>query len=222
MHQQSDVERLREVQLAVRRAAVDGGRSPDDVTLVCVTKTIAADRIAAILAEGVRAFGENRVQEATEKYPQLRAAYRDLKLRLIGPLQTNKVREAIQTFDAIETVDRPRLAVEIAKEIQRAGRAPELFVQVNIGEEPQKAGIPPLESDDFIKQCRTDLGLAVSGLMCIPPVDQQASPYFALLARIAARNGISRLSMGMSSDYELAIQLGATEVRVGSAIFGAR
>lgn len=222
MQHPSDVERLREVQQNVRRAAADCGRKPDMVTLVCVTKTIAADRIAAILAQGVRDFGENRVQEALAKYPGLRDAYDDLRLRLIGPLQTNKVRDAVRMFDAIETIDRPKLALEIAKEIQRAGKAPELFVQVNIGEEPQKAGVPPHEADAFIGRCRTELGLTVAGLMCIPPVDRQASPYFALLAKIAARNGVSRLSMGMSSDYELAIQLGATEVRVGSAIFGLR
>jgi PLP dependent protein len=222
MDNETDVDRLANVRARISRAARDCGRAPEAVRLVCVTKTIAAERIAAIIDAGARDFGENRVQEGMEKWPALREGRPDLTLRLIGPLQTNKVREAVRTFDVIETVDRPKLAAELAKEIQRVGKTPRLFVQVNIGEEPQKAGVSPLDADTFLKSCRDEYGLQIEGLMCIPPVDQQASPYFALLAKIAARNGIVGLSMGMTQDFELAIQLGATEVRVGSAIFGAR
>jgi PLP dependent protein len=222
MENETDLDRLAGVRERIFRAARDCGREPDAVRLVCVTKTIAAGRIAAVIAAGERDFGENRVQEAMEKWPGLRETQPDVRLRLIGPLQTNKVREAVRTFDVIETVDRPKLAAELAKEIQRAGKTPKLYIQVNIGEEPQKAGVSPLDADAFLKACRDEYGLQVDGLMCIPPVDQQASPYFALLAKIAARNGIAGLSMGMTQDFELAIQLGATEVRVGSAIFGAR
>ena len=222
MENDTDLHRLGSVRERIARAARDCGRAPQSVRLVCVTKTIAADRIEAVIAAGERDFGENRVQEAMEKWPGLREATPHIRLRLIGPLQTNKVREAVRTFDVIETLDRPKLASEIAKEIQRAGKTPRLYVQVNIGEEPQKAGVPPTETDAFLKSCRDEYGLQIEGLMCIPPVDQQASPYFALLAKIARRNGVSNLSMGMTQDFELAIQLGATEVRVGSAIFGAR
>jgi PLP dependent protein len=219
---ESDLERLENVQGRIVLAARDCGRDPADVRLVCVTKTIASERIAPLLEAGCRDFGENRVQEAAEKWPALRANYPDLSLRLIGPLQTNKVRDAVRLFDVIETVDRPKLAIELAKEFARAGKVPRLHVQVNIGLEPQKAGVLPAEADAFIRLCREDLGLRIDGLMCIPPADQQASPYFAQLSQIAARNRISGLSMGMTSDFELAIQLGATEVRVGSAIFGDR
>ena len=222
MQNGTDVERLAIVKQRIERAALDCGRSPNDVTLTCVTKTVPSNRIAEVIDVGARDFGENRVQEAMEKWPGLRQRAIDIRLRLIGPLQTNKVRDALRTFDTIETVDRPRLASEIAREIQKAGKAPRLFVQVNIGEEPQKAGVIPTDADGFIQFCRSDLGLEIDGLMCIPPVGRQASPYFALLGQIAARNGVSRLSMGMTSDFELAIQLGATEVRVGSAIFGVR
>ncbi len=173
-------------------------------------------------SSGQRVFGENRVQEGKEKWPGLRADFPGIELHLIGPLQTNKVKEAVALFDVIETVDREKLAVELAKEIARAGRTPKLYVQVNTGAEPQKAGILPGEADDFIRRCRETHGLIISGLMCIPPADEPPSPHFALLAEIARRNGITTLSMGMSADYDPAIQLGATHVRIGSAIFGAR
>ncbi|MEI2736080.1 MAG: YggS family pyridoxal phosphate-dependent enzyme [Rhodoblastus sp.] len=220
--QETDLDRLAEVQSRIRRAARDAGRNPAEVGLVCVSKTIGADRIQPLLTAGCRQFGENRVQEAAEKWPALRAAFPDLILRLIGPLQTNKVRDAVRLFDVIESLDRPKLAAEIAAQAVREGKRPRLLVQVNIGEEPQKAGVMPADADGFIRHCRDDLGLSIEGLMCIPPVDHLASPYFAQLAAIAARNGLKHLSMGMTSDFEQAIKLGATEVRVGSAIFGAR
>lgn len=219
---ETDLDRLAQVQARIRRAARDVGRNPAEIDLVCVTKTVAAERIAPLLEVGCRQFGENRVQEAAQKWPQLRAAFPDLNLRLIGPLQTNKTREAIRLFDVIETVDRPKLAAELATQIAREGKRPRLFVQVNIGEEAQKAGVLPAEADAFIRYCQEDAGLEVEGLMCIPPADQLASPYFAQLAGIAARNGLKKLSMGMTSDFEQAIKLGTTEVRVGSALFGAR
>ena len=190
--------------------------------LLCVTKTVPPERIRPVIAAGERIFGENRVQEAHAKWPALKAEHPDLELHLIGPLQTNKAREAVALFDAIETLDRPSLAKVLAAEIQRAGRAPKLFVQVNTGAEPQKAGVLPQEADAFIAQCRNEYGLAPVGLMCLPPIDEQVSPHFALLAKIAARNGLTELSMGMSADYALAMQLGATYVRIGSAIFGER
>lgn len=205
----------------IARAAADCGRDPAGVALVAVSKTYGADAIAPVIAAGQRIFGENRVQEAKTKWPALKAATPGLALHLIGPLQSNKAREALELFDVIETVDRPKIAETLAAEIQRAGRSPRLYIQVNTGSEQQKAGVDPREADAFIAACRR-LDLPVDGLMCIPPIDQQASPHFALLAMIAARNGLPQLSMGMSADFELAIQLGATHVRVGSAIFGAR
>ncbi len=220
--QETDIDRLAEVQSRIRRAARDAGRDPAEIGLVCVSKTIGAVRIEPLLAAGCRQFGENRVQEAAEKWPALRAAFPDLVLRLIGPLQTNKVRDAVRLFDVIESVDRPKLAAEIASQMAREGKRPRLLVQVNIGEEPQKAGALPAEADSLIQHCRRDLGLSIDGLMCIPPAGELASPYFARLAAIAARNGLKQLSMGMTSDFEQAIKLGATEVRIGSAIFGAR
>jgi PLP dependent protein len=216
------VANLREVRGLIARAARDFGRDPADVRLVCVTKTVPAERFRAVIEAGERIYGENRVQEAHGKWPALKAEYPDLQLHLIGPLQTNKAREAVALFDVVETLDRPSLAKMLAAEIQRAGRAPKLFVQVNTGAEPQKAGVLPQDADGFIRQCRTEYGLEPVGLMCIPPMDEQASPHFALLAKIAARNGLAELSMGMSADYALAIQLGATYVRIGSAIFGER
>jgi pyridoxal phosphate enzyme (YggS family) len=216
------VANLREVRAIIARAARDFGRDPADVRLVCVTKTVPAERIRPVIEAGERIFGENRVQEAHGKWPALKADHPGLALHLIGPLQTNKAREAVALFDAIETLDRPSLAKVLAAEIQRAGRAPKLFVQVNTGAEPQKAGVLPQAADDFIAECRTNFGLEPVGLMCIPPLEEQASPHFALLNKIAARNGLTELSMGMSADYELAIQLGATHVRIGSAIFGER
>ena len=192
------------------------------MTLVAVSKTFAADEVAPVIAAGQRVFGENRVQEAKSKWPALRDLTPDLVLHLIGPLQSNKAREAVELFDVIETVDRPKIAEALAAETARTGRAPTLLVQVNTGAEPQKAGVLPHDADAFLAACRDRYGLAVAGLMCIPPAGEQASPHFALLNRIAARNGLPILSMGMSSDYELGIQLGATHVRVGSAIFGTR
>lgn len=220
--QETDLDRLAEVQARIRLAAHEAGRNPAEIDLVCVSKTVPADRIRPLLDAGCRQFGENRVQEAAEKWPTLRAAFPNLILRLIGPLQTNKVRDAVRLFDVIESLDRPKLAAEIAAQAAREGKWPRLLVQVNIGEEPQKAGVMPADADGFIRHCRDDLGLSIEGLMCIPPVYHLASPYFAQLAAIAARNGLKHLSMGMTSDFEQAIKLGATEVRVGSAIFGAR
>jgi PLP dependent protein len=213
---------LAEVRERLARAARDAGRDPAEITLVCVSKTFPPEEIRPVLAAGERHFGENRVQEAEEKWPSLRGNFPDVELHLIGPLQSNKVREAVALFDVIETVDREKIAEALAKEIKRTGKHPKLYVQVNTGAEPQKAGILPEEADAFIASCRTEHGLEISGLMCIPPVNDQASPHFALLNQIAARNGIKTLSMGMSSDFELAIQLGATHVRVGTAIFGKR
>jgi pyridoxal phosphate enzyme (YggS family) len=208
-----------EILQRIAAAARAAGRDPADVTLVAVSKQQPWDAIAPVLAAGQRIFGENRVQEAQARWAERRG---DLELRLIGPLQSNKAREALALFDVIETLDRPKLARVLAEEIQRAGRAPRLYVQINTGEEPQKAGQTPDEADDFIADCRGAFGFQIEGLMCIPPEGEPAGPHFALLAQIAARNGIGRLSMGMSSDFETAVRLGATSVRVGSALFGAR
>ncbi len=216
------LERLAEIRERIVRAARDAGRGPDDVALVCVSKTFPAADIRPVLGAGQRIFGENKVQEALEKWPALKADTPDLELHLIGPLQSNKAHDAVSFFDVIETLDREKIAKVIASEIQKRGRHPRLLVQVNTGAEPQKAGVLPEEADAFLESCRKDYGLEISGLMCIPPVNDQASPHFALLSMIAARNGLKILSMGMSSDFEFAIQLGATHVRVGSAIFGAR
>lgn len=203
-------------------AAKDVGRDPAGVSLVAVSKSHPRSAAAAALAAGHRVFGENRVQEAREKWPPLKAGYGDAAVHLIGPLQTNKTGDAVALFDAIQTLDREKLARALAKEMDRLDRRPDLFVQVNTGEEPQKAGVPPLEADAFIEKCRTEYELPVVGLMCIPPVDENPALHFALLADMAARNGLARLSMGMSADFETAVRLGATEVRVGTAIFGAR
>ena len=215
------VSRWTDIRMRIARAAHDSGRDPAEVDLVAVSKTYGPEDIAPVIAAGQRVFGENRVQEAKAKWPALRAATPGIELHLIGPLQSNKVREALDLFDVIETVDRPRIAEALAAEIGRTGQTPGLYVQVNTGAEPQKAGVLPQDADTFIARCR-ELGLRLTGLMCIPPVDEQASPHFALLAEIAKRNGLPTLSMGMSADFELAIQLGATHVRVGSAIFGTR
>lgn len=219
---QDVTEGLARVQAEIARSVADYARRPGSVTLVAVSKTMEAERIRPALIAGQRVFGENRVQEAGEKWPGLRAEFAGVELHLIGPLQTNKAKEAVALFDVIETLDRERLAAELAKEIKKAGRAPKLYVQVNTGSEEQKAGILPQDADAFIALCRDTHGLTIDGLMCIPPVDQPPSPHFALLGEIARRNGITTLSMGMSADYDAAIQLGATHVRVGSAIFGAR
>jgi PLP dependent protein len=215
-------DRLNATKAAIDRAARDCGRDPAEIALVCVTKTFPAEDAVPLLEAGQRVFGENRVQEARAKWPALRARYPDIELHLIGPLQSNKAKEAVETFDVIESVDREKIARALAEECERQGKRPRLLIQVNIGEEPQKAGVPPKEADAFIGFCRDECGLAIEGLMCVPPADEQASPYFALLADIARRNGLPILSMGMSSDFELAIQLGATHVRVGSAIMGHR
>ena len=203
----------------IAAAAQAAGRDPASVSLTAVSKLQPEDRVAAVLAAGQRVFGENRVQEAIGRWRERRAA---LELRLIGPLQTNKAREAAQFFDVIETLDRPRLAEALAKEVQRLGRQPRLYVEVNTGEEPQKAGVIPTEADGFIARCRGEFGLHIEGLMCIPPQDEPPGPHFALTAKIAAGNGLTGLSMGMSADFETAIRFGATSVRVGTALFGAR
>ncbi len=218
----TSLDRLALVRTRIAFAARGAGRDPQDVTLVCVTKTFGAEEIKPVITAGERVFGENRVQEAMAKWPELKDAHKDIALHLIGPLQSNKTREAVAFFDVIETVDREKIAKALAGEIQKTARHPKLFVQVNTGAEPQKAGILPQEADAFIAGCRKNYGLEISGLMCIPPADEQASPHFAYLNLIAARNGIRELSMGMSNDFELAIELGATHVRIGSAIFGAR
>ena len=206
----------------IARAQARFGPPPETVTLVAVSKTFPAEAIAPFLEAGQRVFGENRVQEAKEKWPALRERFPDIELHLIGPLQTNKAREAVGFFDVIETLDREKLARVLADEVQRAGKAPRLYVQVNVGEEPQKAGVAPDEADAFIAACRATYGLAIEGLMCIPPFDHDPAPHFAKLCAIAARNGLNSLSMGMSDDFEIAIAQGATSVRVGSALFGGR
>jgi pyridoxal phosphate enzyme (YggS family) len=215
-------ERLAEVRARISRSAIDARRSPRDVTLVCVSKTFGMDALIPVLEAGERVFGENRVQEANGKWPDLKARYPGIELHLIGPLQSNKVREAVELFDIIETIDRSKIAEAIAAELRRSGKSPKLFIEINTGSEPQKAGVLPEDADAFIIYCRDDLGLTIEGLMCIPPEEEQRSPHFALLSAIARRNGLGSVSMGMSADYELAIQCGATHVRVGSAIFGSR
>ncbi|HEX3497513.1 MAG TPA: YggS family pyridoxal phosphate-dependent enzyme [Methylocella sp.] len=218
----TSLDRLALVRARIARAARDAGREPQEITLVCVSKTFAAQDIAPVIGAGERVFGENRVQEALEKWPPLKADNPGLELHLIGPLQSNKAHDAVRFFDVIETVDREKIAKTLAEKIQKTSRHPSLYVQVNTGAEPQKAGVLPQEADAFIASCRKKFGLEISGLMCIPPLDDQASPHFAFLNQIAARNGIFALSMGMSADFELAIELGATHVRIGSAIFGER
>ncbi len=213
---------LAEVLAAIAAAAVAAGRETEDAALVAVSKTQPAEAVLLAIQAGQRRFGENRVQEAQSKWPALKAAHDDLRLHLIGPLQTNKVRDAVALFDVIETVDRPKLARALAREMEKQGRRLDCFIQVNTGEEAQKAGIWPDAVDDFVALVRDELGLSVRGLMCIPPVDEECSLHFALLREIARRNGLHELSMGMSADYEVAIQFGATLVRVGTAIFGAR
>ena len=213
---------LERVRSELAAAAQGAGRDPASVTLVAVSKTHPVEAIMPILAAGQRVFGENRVQEAAEKWPQLRRDYSDVRLHLIGPLQSNKVRQAVALFDVIETVDRPKLARALARIMEETGLRPDCMIQVNTGEEDQKAGVKPLEADDFIALCRDQLKLPVRGLMCIPPVDEEPSLHFALLAQIAERNGLEQLSMGMSADYPVAVRFGATHVRVGTAIFGER
>jgi PLP dependent protein len=213
---------LRTVRQEIARACREAGRDPDSVTLIAVGKTFGPKAIEPVIAAGQRVFGENRVQEAKAKWPALRSAHPDLALHLIGPLQSNKAKEAVALFDAIHSVDRANLCEALQKEIARAGRAPTLFVEINTGAEPQKAGILPEDADDFLHYCRETYGLTISGLMCIPPLDEAPAPHFALTAKIAKRNGLKFLSMGMSADFPIAIAFGATHVRVGTAIFGSR
>ncbi|MCG8360626.1 MAG: YggS family pyridoxal phosphate-dependent enzyme [Kiloniellales bacterium] len=207
-------------QIAAAAAAVQ--RDPAEITLVAVSKVHGVERVEAAIAAGLTVFGENRVQEAKAKYPALKAAHPELELHLVGPLQTNKAADAVALFDVIETLDRPKLAAALAKEMAKSGRRPRCFVQVNTGEEPQKAGVPPAEAEAFVKHCRDELALPVVGLMCIPPQEEEPALHFALLRDIARRVGLDQLSMGMSADFETAIRFGATHVRVGTAIFGAR
>ena len=213
---------LAAVHSRIEAAAQAAGRAPDSVSLVAVSKTHPAAAVREALAAGHRLFGENRVQEAQAKYPALREAFPDLVLHLIGPLQTNKVRDAVAICDVIETVDRPRLAEALAREMERSNRRLPCLIEVNTGEEPQKSGVLPAAADDFIIECRERLGLPIEGLMCIPPLDEEPALHFALLREIARRTGLGVLSMGMSADFEKAIRFGATHVRIGTAIFGAR
>ena len=213
---------LASVEADILRACVEARRDRASVTLIAVSKTFDAEAIAPVIAAGQRVFGENRVQEAKAKWPGLMSTYPGLALHLIGPLQSNKAKEAVALFDAIHSVDRPSICEALAKEIDSQKRRPGLFVQLNTGEEPQKAGVAPAEADAFITACREKYGLEISGLMCIPPVDEAPAPHFALTSKIAARNGLKNLSMGMSADFAIAIQFGATHIRVGSAIFGHR
>ena len=213
---------LADVRQRVDAAARSAGRDPGEITLVAVSKVQPAERIEAVLAAGHRVFGENRVQEAAARWPALRERYRDVELHLVGPLQTNKARQAAELFDVIGALDRPRLARKLAEVFAATGRALPCYIQVNTGEEPQKAGVLPEGADAFIAECRDTHGLPVAGLMCIPPVGEAPAPHFALLREIAERNGLAGLSMGMSDDFETAIGFGATIVRIGSALFGVR
>ncbi|MEM8775630.1 MAG: YggS family pyridoxal phosphate-dependent enzyme [Pseudomonadota bacterium] len=212
---------LQDIENRIAKALEKAGRQMNSVELIAVSKVQPNDRVNAVLQQGHRSFGENRVQEAAGKWPQFREDFEDVTLHLIGPLQTNKTRQAFGLFQSIHSVDRPKLAKTIARVAQEEGHCPDVFVQVNTGEEPQKAGILPANTDAFVRECRT-LDLPIKGLMCIPPMEEEPSLHFALLANIAERNGLAGLSMGMSGDFESAIALGATHVRVGSAIFGAR
>ena len=213
---------LASVRAEINAASKNAGRPVNDTTLVAVGKTFEAQYMIPALESGQRVFGENRVQEAEDKWPDLRALYPDIELHLIGPLQTNKIKQALDVFDVIETIDRPKLAIKLAGELAGRDKKPQCFIQINTGEETQKAGVFPKGADEFIQMCIKDLKLPVVGLMCIPPVDQEPSLHFALLHKIATRNGLKKLSMGMSADFKMAIELGATHVRVGSAIFGKR
>ena len=219
---ESVAERLAALRGEIDAAAEKAKRDPQSVKLVAVTKTVPAQVIEEAIAAGQSRFGENRVQEAKSKWPALKACHADLELHLIGPLQSNKVEEAVALFDVIETVDRQKVARALAEAMARQGKRPRLLVQINTGEEAQKAGIAPQDADAFVAQCRDEFGLAIDGLMCIPPFDEEPSPHFALLAKIAGRIGLKELSMGMSGDFAKAILFGATYVRVGTAIFGAR
>ncbi|MFL4469635.1 YggS family pyridoxal phosphate-dependent enzyme [Tateyamaria armeniaca] len=212
---------LTDISEQIAKAEADAGRTAGSVKLIAVSKVQPNERVTAVLDQGHRLFGENRVQEASDKWPAFRETYGDIDVHLIGPLQTNKARQAMELFNAIHTVDRPKLAKTIARLSQEMGHCPDLFIQVNTGEEPQKAGIMPAETDAFVQSCRA-LDLTISGLMCIPPIDEEPALHFALLKKLADRNDLTGLSMGMSSDFKSAIALGATHVRIGSAIFGER
>jgi pyridoxal phosphate enzyme (YggS family) len=214
--------RLAETQLRIALAAEAAGRAPADVRLIVVSKTFGAPEIVPVLAAGQRIFGENRVQEAKAKWPALKAEFPHLELHLIGPLQSNKAKEAVELFDAIHSIDREKIARALAEEMTKQGRRLELFIQVNTGEEPQKAGVPPRDLPALLALCRDELKLEIAGLMCIPPVEEEAALHFAFLAKLTAENGLAGLSMGMSDDFETAVAFGATHVRVGSAIFGSR
>jgi len=213
---------LIDIRARIAAAEAAAGRASGSVTLIAVSKVQPPDRILAVLESGHRCFGENYVQEAASRWPDLRARFGPLAVHMIGPLQTNKARDAVALFDVIQSVDRDRLAAALAKEMERLGRRPACYIQVNTGEEPQKAGILPKDVDAFVALCRDQYKLPIVGLMCIPPVDEEPALHFALLAKMAARNGLAKLSMGMSADYETAVRLGATHVRVGSALFGSR
>ncbi|KQQ33963.1 alanine racemase [Rhizobium sp. Leaf306] len=215
-------ERLQEVRTRIGKAEETANRSAGSVSLVAVSKTFDAGDIRPVIASGQRVFGENRVQESQGKWPELKAETPGITLHLIGPLQSNKAADAVALFDVIETVDREKIARALADEMAKQGKSPKLYVQVNTGLEPQKAGIEPKETVAFVALCRNELGLAVEGLMCIPPADENPGPHFALLAKLAKECGVDKLSMGMSGDFETAVEFGATSVRVGSAIFGAR
>ena len=213
---------LAAVHAEIARACRDASRDPGSVTLVAVSKTFGADAIEPVIAAGQRVFGENRVQEAKAKWPAITVRHPGIELHMIGPLQSNKAKEAVALFDAIHSVDRPSLCEALGKEIARQNRRPLLFVEINTGAEAQKAGVLPQDADAFLTKCRDQHGLGIAGLMCIPPLEEAPAPHFALTAKIAARNGLKLLSMGMSADYPVAIAMGATHIRVGSAIFGAR
>jgi PLP dependent protein len=214
--------RLTAVRQEIAQACASAGRDPASVTLIAISKTFGSEAVAPVIAAGQRVFGENRVQEAKAKWPALREQHSDIELHLVGPLQSNKVRDAVALFDAVHSIDRPSLCEALAKEIDRQGRKPLLFAEINSGGEPQKSGVLPEAADAFLKACRETYGLAIAGLMCIPPLEEPPAPHFALTAKIAKRNGLRLLSMGMSADFALAIRFGATHVRVGTAIFGER
>mgnify|MGYP002836084871 FL=1 len=215
-------DRIARLKEQIGSIAVNAGRDPEAINLMAVSKYRPAQAVREALSCGHRLFGENRVQEAAQKYPELKATHPELTIHLIGPLQTNKVREAVNLFDVIETLDRPKLAQALAKERDRVGRCPEVFIQINTGQEPQKSGIDPLVADEFIKKVREEFQLPLTGLMCIPPANEEPAMHFALLAECARRHGITKLSMGMSADFDKAICLGATEIRLGTSIFGPR
>ena len=213
---------LAKVHAQIAAACKDARRDPASVTLVAISKTFPAEAIVPVIAQGQRVFGENRVQETQGKWPALKEQYPGMELHLVGPLQSNKAKEAVQLFDVLHAVDRPSICAALAKEIQKQGRAPKLLVEINTGAEPQKAGVLPEAADEFLRACRETYDLVIAGAMCIPPADEPPAPHFALTKKIADRNGLALVSMGMSADFEIAIRFGATHVRVGSAIFGAR